>query len=173
MTQDGQTIGNTRLRIAHDAGLLLWCREDTVFADYPAKVGTPKRELVYKKDFTLLRDFDLQFKLPENVAGRPKGVQVRGRARGGKRLTGQSEEAQRGHEEVRLKRDLATHTKARATLRAQRKGNSIGSTRFFEPLEVKSNGRDDVRDTIRILGRDDVQWRLPGCRVSHEFSPGD
>lgn len=175
LTQDGQSDWEFASEIAHDAGLLLWCREDTVFADYPAKVATPKRELVYRKDFTLLRDIDLQFKLPENVAGRAKGIEARGRGRGGKRLAGTSDEANRGHEDLILKRDLSQHTKARATLRAQAQRELDREHAFCLSIrKIKSNGsRDDVRDTIRVVEMGKLfSGDYLADRVSHEFSPG-
>jgi len=176
MAQDEQTDWQYISEIAHDAGLLIWVREDTVFADYPAKVGTPKRTLVYRKDFELLSDFDLQFKVPENKAGRPKGIEVRGRGRGGKRLSGKSDESQRGHEELKLKRDLSQHTKARATARAQAQkelDREHAFTLSIRTIKAKGYGRDDVRDTIRIQ---EVGKLFSGDyladRVTHDFAPG-
>ena len=190
MNQDAQTDWQHAAEVAHDAGLLLWTREDTVFAGYPAKAGEPKRTLTYKKDFTILRNFDLDFKVPENKMGRPKGVEVRGRGRGGKRLKGSSDEGSRGHEVLRVKKDLSMHTKARATARAQAQKEldrehaftiSI-STLFSEDPRV----RDDVRDTVALNGvgelfstarRNDVKVdnKTRGYladKVTHEFGPG-
>jgi hypothetical protein len=175
MAQDGQTDWEHAAEIAHDAGLVLWVREDTLFADYPAKVATPKRTLTYRKDFELLRDFDLQFKVPENVAGRPKGVEVRSRGRGGKRLSGKSDESSRGHEELKLKRDLSQHTKQRATARAQAQRELDREHAFtLSVRRIKSNGgRDDVRDTIRILEMGKLfSGDYLADRVTHDFTPG-
>ncbi|HEY6232799.1 MAG TPA: hypothetical protein VIW64_16160 [Pyrinomonadaceae bacterium] len=173
--QDGQTDWEHASEIAHDAGLLLWVRDDTVFADYPAKVGTPTRTLTYRKDFTLLRDFDLQFKLPENVAGRPKGIEVRSRGRAGKRLSGKSDESDRGHEDLHIKRDLSQHTKQRATARAQAQKELDREHAFTLSIRrIKAaTGRDDVRDTIRVLELGKLfSGDYLADRVSHEFSPG-
>jgi hypothetical protein len=176
MMQDGQTDWEHASEIAHDAGLLLWVRGDTVFADYPAKVGTPKATLVYRKDFTLLRDFDLQFKLPENKAGRPKGIEVRSRGRGGKRLTGKSHLSKRGHDELRLKKDLSQHTQARATARAQAQKELDREHAFTLSIRtVKSNrfASVDVRETLAIqeMGKLFSGAYVAG-RVTHDFSPG-
>jgi hypothetical protein len=176
MSQDGQSDWEHASEIAHHAGLLLWVREDTVFADYPAKAKTtPDRTLTYHKDFTLLRDFDLQFKLPENVAGRPKGIEVRTRGRGGKRLSGKSDESSRGHEDLHIKRDLSQHTKQRATARAQAQKELDREHAFtLSVRRIKATtGRDDVRDTIRILEVGDLfGGDYLADRVAHEFSPG-
>jgi hypothetical protein len=174
MAQDGQTDWEHISEIAHDAGLILWVRGDTVFADYPAKVGTPKRTLVYKKDFTLLRDFDLQFKLPENKAGRPKGIEVRSRGRGGKRLSGHSRISKRGHDELRIKKDISQHTQARATARAQAQKELDREHAFTLSIrKILSGGRDDVRDTIRIK---EVGKLFSGDyiadRVAYDLTPG-
>jgi len=177
MAQDQQTDWQHASELAHDDGLLLWTREDTVFADYPAKVSEPKRTLTYRKDFTILRNFDLAFKVPENKSGRPKGVEVRGRGRGGKRLKGSSDESQRGHEVLRIKKDLATHTKQRATARAQAQKEldrehafTLSISQLFAELPAL---RPDVRDTIRLM---EVGKLFSGDyladRVVHEFGPG-
>jgi len=176
MAQDGQTDWEHASEIAHDAGLVLWVRGDTVFADYPAKVGTPKVTLAYKKDFELLRDFDLAFKVPENVAGRPKGIEVRGRGRGGKRLSGKSDENKRGHEEVKLKRDLSQHTQKRATLRAQAQkelDREHAFTLSIRAIKSKRFALVDVRDTVAVheVGRL-FSGDYIADRVSHDFSPG-
>jgi hypothetical protein len=177
MAQDEQTDWEQVSERAHDAGLLLWVRGDTVFADYPATVGDPKITLVNKKDFQLLRDFDLQFKVPENKGGRPKGVEVRGRGRGGKRLKGTSDESKRGHQELHLKEDLAIHTKQRATLRAQAQKELDREHAFTLsiqtlPLTMQTR-RVDVRETVRLqeVGRLFSGDYVAG-RVSYDLTPG-
>lgn len=177
MMQDGQTDWQHASEIAHDAGLLLWTRDDTVFADYPAKTGTPKLALAYRKDFTILRNFSLAFKVPESKGGRPKGIEVRGRARGGRRLTGKSDESRRGHEELNLKKDLAIHSQQRATARAQAQKEldrehafDLSISQLYSSLPER---RVDVRDTIRLqeVGRLFSGDNLAD-RVTHEFGPG-
>jgi hypothetical protein len=174
--QDWRTDWQFAAEIAHDAGLLLWTRHDTVFADYPAKVSTfPKAILTYKEDFTVLRDFDCRFKVPENKRGRPKGVHVLGRGRGGKRLTGKSDEAQRGRELVRAKKDLAMHTQARATARAQAQ-KELDREHAFEitvsALYLRTR-EADVRDTIRLQQFGKLfSGDYIADKVTHEFSGG-
>ncbi|HEV7842275.1 MAG TPA: hypothetical protein VGO69_01190, partial [Pyrinomonadaceae bacterium] len=153
MTQDEQTDWEHASERAHDAGLVLFTRGDTVFAAYPAKVGTSKLTLSYRHDLILLRDFDLAFKVPENREGRPRQVEVHGRGRGGKRLTGKSDESRRGTRQLSLKRDLPKHSQRAASARAQaqkeleREHAFTASVRSLMPA---SNLRADVRDTIRL-----------------------
>lgn len=176
MAQDGQTDWEHITEIAHDAGLLLWVRGDTVFADYPAKVGTPRATIVYRRDFELRRDFDLAFKVPENVAGRPKGIEVRSRGRGGKRLSGKSDENIRGHKELKLKHDLSQQTKKRATARAQAQkelDREHAFTLSIRTMKSRRYGPVDVRDTIAL---EEMGKLFSGSyladRVSHDFTPG-
>jgi phage protein D len=178
MAQDQQTDFEHCAELAHDAGLLLWVREDTLFADYPAKIAEkPKLTLVNRKDFQLLRDFDLTFKVPENKGGRPRGIEVRGRARGGKRLSGSSDRNKRGHDELRLKKDLAMHTQQRATARAQAQ-KELDREHAFS-LSVRTlptmtpDRRIDVRDTIGLVEVGDLfggDYLVD--RVTYDLTPG-
>jgi len=153
-TQDHITDWQYVAEMAHDAGLVLWTRGDTVFAGYPAKVNTFPKVILSRDQVFILNDFDLQFKVPENRHGRPKGIEVRGRGRGGKRLSGKSDQALRGRAVIRAKKDLAMHTQARATARAQAQKeldrehafDVTISTLFPPTLEFRA----DVRDTVRL-----------------------
>lgn len=184
MAQDEQSNWEHASQIAHDAGLLLWCREDTLFAEYPAKVSEPVLTLEYKRDFDILRDPDCQFKVPENKSGRPKGVEVRGRGRGGKRLKGSSDRSQRGHEDLRIKKDLAIHSKQRATARAQAQ-RELDREHAFElrisTLAGAPTERVDVRQTIALVHMGKLFSAAPVNgepngyivnSVGYEFSPG-
>jgi len=178
MMQDAQTDWEHVAERAHDAGLVLWVKGDTVFADYPAKVGTPKTTLRNREDFVLRNDFDLRFKLPENKSGRPKGVEVRGRGRGGRRLTGVSDQSDRGHVDLRMKRDLALHTKAYATRRAQAQkelDREHAFTLFARGTPFLPDVRVDVRDTIAIANVGQLFSAKAGYivdKVVHELTPG-
>ena len=178
MTQDGQTDWQHAAEIAHDAGLLLWTRQDTVFADYPAQLKQkPDLTLTYRKDFVIVGDVSLAFKVPENRHGRPKGIEVRGRNRGGKRLTGKSDESQRGREVLRIKRDLAMHTEQRATARAQAQKEldrehafDVAINQLFAEAPAT---RPDVRNTIRLLEVGKIfSGDYIANKVTHEFTPG-
>lgn len=175
MIQDEQTDWELAAERAHDSGLLLWCREDTVFAEYPAKIGEPALTLVYKKDFTILRDPDCQFKVPENKTGKPKGVEVRGRGRGGKRLKGSSNQYPRGHEVLTIKKDLPEHSRQRATARAQAQRELEREHAFELRLSTLAGAgtRVDVRQTVKTLDMGRLfsgDYIVNG--VNYEFGPG-
>lgn len=175
MPQDEQTDWEHASERARESGLVLWVREDTVFAKYPAKVGTPKLMLTNRKDFKLLRDFDLTFRVPENQEGRPRKVTVRGRSRGGKRLTGESDTSARGNEPLSIKRDLPQHTKKHATARAQAQKELDREHAFtlYIRSQPAQQQRVDVRDTLRLL---EVGKLFSGDylvdKVIYDFSPG-
>lgn len=155
MTQDEQTDWEHALERARDAGLLLFVRQDTLFAKYPAQLAAPKLTLVNRKDFDLGNDWDFTYRTPESQDGRPRTVTVRGRGRGGKRLAGEDgKKGQRGREHVRLKRDTpGRHTKAKLSARAraqkelEREHSFEGRVRCLWP---ESGARPDVRDTVRV-----------------------
>lgn len=184
MMQDAQTDWEHIAELAHDIGLVLWVRGDTVFADYPAKIGIPKATLKNRQDFNIRNDFDLQFKVPENRSGRPKVVEVRGRGRGGKQLVGISDQSDRGHVDLHIKRDLALHTKAYATRRAQAQrelDREHAFTVYVRSTPFLPDVRVDVRDTIAIENVGDLfsasgpQGQKKGYvadKVVHEFTPG-
>lgn len=177
MAQDEKTDWEHAMERAEDSGLVLWVREDTLFAKQPAKVGTPKFTLSYKKDFVLLHGFDLQFKMPENQGGRPRRVEVRGRGRGGKRLVGHSDKSERGHEPISIKRDLARHNKRAATRRAQAQ-KELQREHAFEcsarHIQMLTGLRADVRDTIKLENVGKLFSGLYLCNsVSYDFSPGN
>jgi len=177
MIQDEQTDWELAVERARDAGLLLWCREDTIFADYPAKVGEPVLTLTCGKDFTIMRNIDCQFKVPENTSGRPRGVEVRGRGRGGKRLKGSSDRGQCGHEVLSIKKDVPIHSKQRVTARAQAQ-RELEREHAFElrvPLLVDApTARVDVRQTVRLL---EMGKLFSGDyivnTVGYQFGPGE
>jgi phage protein D len=85
MTQDEQTDWEHAMERARDAGLEIWVRQDTFFADYPPKPTTPVLTLKNRVDFQLKYDFDFIYQTPE---GKEKEIKVRGRGKGGKRLEG-------------------------------------------------------------------------------------
>lgn len=178
IAQDGQTDWEHISERAHDAGLLLWVRDDTLFADYPARTAPDdqvKSVLTYKKDFSILRNFDLRFKVPENKKGRPKGIEVRGRGRGGKRLSGKSHQGGRGHEVLLLKRDLAKHTQQAATARAEAQKELDREHAFEVSISAISQlpaARVDVRSTIWLKGLGQLfSGKYIADRVTHELAP--
>lgn len=176
MAQDEKTDWEHAMERAEDSGLVLWVREDTLFAKQPAKVGTSKFTLAYKKDFDLLHGYDLSFKVPENQEGRPRRVEVRGRGRGGKRLVGHSDTSQRGTQAVTIKRDLPQHNKRAATRRAQAQKELQREHEFqcnVRHIRTPSGVRADVRDTIKLANVGKLFSGLYLCNsVGYEFGPG-
>lgn len=187
MPQDEQTDWEHAAERAHESGLLLFTRHDTVFAKYPVKVGAPKITLVNRQHFNLprgngqggllLRDFEMAFKVPENQTGKPKKVSVRGRGRGGKRLVGESTESRRGHEQLSIKKDLSKHTKKNASARAQAQRELDREHAFEGYIRALSfpdadGSRLDVRDTLRIW---EVGKLFSGDyvanKVTHDLTP--
>jgi hypothetical protein len=161
--------------LASEAGLVLWVRDDTVFAAEPAKVGDVKLSLEVGVDALLTRDFDCQFKLPENLEGRPRVVEYRGRGRGGRRLAGRSDEASRGREIVVVKHDLRRHTKAVAKRRAEAKRELEREHAFqcrVKHVRPLRKGRVDVRDTVELANLGLLfSGRYIVDSVSYEVSP--
>ena len=176
MPQDEQTDWEHALERAREAGLLLYVRHDTVFARYPAKTAEKPMLTIAVRDQTMLRDLDLIFKVPENQDGAPKKVTVRGRGRGGKRLTGVSDESKRGNEPVSIKRDLPQHTKKYTNARAQaqkaldREHAFSASIRTIAPLP---SARPDVGDTIELANVGLLfSGKYVADQVNHDLSPG-
>lgn len=177
MTQDEQTDWEHALERAQDAGLVIFVRQDTLFAKYPAKVGPPSLVLENRKDFVLLRNWDFQFRTPEHQDGRPRVIERRGRGKGGKRLSGKSKDSNRGRENVVLKRDVpGKASKSKLSKRAQAQKELEREHAFSAHLETAFplNGeRLDVRNTIEINGIGKLFSGKYICdSVGYEFAPG-
>ncbi len=78
MMQDEQTDWEHALERAREAGMVVFVRQDTLFAKYPAKTGTPVMTLENKKDFVLTGNWDFTYRTPESQDSRPKSVKIRG-----------------------------------------------------------------------------------------------
>ena len=177
MIQDEQTDWEHAMERARDAGFVIFVRQDTLFAKYPAKVGAPALILENRKDFVLQREWDFTYKTPENQDSRPRKVKMRGRGKGGRRLEGQSDESSRGRENVILKRDVSGKaTKAKLASRAQaqkeldREHAFEGRVETVFPLKGE---RLDVRNTIQIDGIGKLFSGKYLCdSVHYFFTPG-
>lgn len=152
--QDEMTDWEWAMERASDAGLILFVREDTLFAKYPAKTGTPILTLKNRKDFVLQSDWDFIYRTPENQDGRPRVIKRRGRGKAGRRIEGQSDVGQRGRENVILKRDVpGKASKSKLSRRAQaqkeleREHAFEGRVRIAYPPNLE---RLDVRNTVGI-----------------------
>lgn len=177
MMQDEQTDWEHVMERAKDAGLVIYVRQDTLFANYPAKAGTPGLTLKNKKDFELRAGWNFRFNTPENQAGRPRVVRHRARGKGGKRIEGESDTGTRGHESVVLKRDTpGKPTKSKLTKRAQAQ-KELDRVHAFEGRIETSRPLDgrrlDVRNTIAIENVGKLFSGKYVCdRVAYNFGPG-
>lgn len=151
--QDEQTDWEWAMERARDSGLVLFVRGDTLFAKYPAQVGTPVLSLINRKDFVLRPGWDFTYNTPESQDGRPRRVRVRRRGRGSRRSESQSDDSTRGRESLVLKRDGSAR-KEKLTKRAQAQKELEREHAFEGQVEIvfPPNGqRLDVRNTIEIL----------------------
>jgi phage protein D len=174
MLQDEQTDWEHAQERAREAGLVLFVRQDTLFAKYPAKVSAPKLTLRYRQDFLLLDQFDMRYRTPENQDGRPKQVVARGRGKGGKQLAGASDRSRRGVEEIVVKRDFTQRTHRHASRRAQAQ-KELERERAFSvtvrTLPPVIDLRLDVRETLKLEGLGQLFSGLyVADRVTHNYS---
>ncbi|MGA9774010.1 MAG: hypothetical protein WBV94_33575 [Blastocatellia bacterium] len=153
MIHDSKNDWEHAMERSESSGFNLFVRQDTLFCKDPANISDPILTLKYRKDFWMLRDFDFNYKLPENQQGRPKKVHRHGRGYAGGRLVGKSSEHRRGHFPVEMRHDLAEHTKLYANRRAhahkekQREPSFQCPVRSIPPLPGL---RPDVRNTIML-----------------------
>ena len=179
VSQDAQTDWERATECAQAEGLVLFVRGDTLFAKGAAVTapdGQEKLTLTYRKDFNILRQFDLVYKTPENLDGRPRSVHVRVRGRGGRRIFGAAEGSDRGRRQVSLKTDLPTNIQSVATTRAHAKRDLQREHAFTVSIKTISplpKLRPDVRDTVRLkeLGLL-FSGKYLTDKVRHEFAPG-
>lgn len=177
MMQDEQTDWEHAMERAREAGLVLFVRQDTMFAKYPAKVGTPVLTLTNKKDFELQPGFNFIYRTPENQDARPRQVKVRGRGKAGRRLEGKSDSSNRGRESVILKRDLSGRaTKSKLSRRAQAQKELDREHAFEGQIQIAFplNGeRLDVRKTVAINAVGKLFSGNYICdSVVYDFAPG-
>lgn len=136
-----------------ESGFVHYVRDDTLYVKEPAKIKAPLITLVYRRDFVLLHELDMTYKLPENRQGKPLEVEWRGRRKGGRRLVGVSPKHPRGTRPMQITEDLAIHSKSYANRRAtaakelQREHAFTCTIRSVPPLP---GVRPDVRDTIAL-----------------------
>lgn len=153
VTQDEQTDWEHALERARESGLVLFVRQDTLFARYPAQLAKPKLILQNRKA-DLFSDFEFVFRTPENQNVRPRIVKFRGRGKGGKRLEGKSSVNDKGTEPISIKRDIAGRvSKSKLSARAQAQ-KDLEREHAFEgrvtlPF-IYPDVRLDVRDTVGI-----------------------
>lgn len=158
LMQSGKTDWEMALKIAERAGLRLYVRGDTLFA---IEAGTTKLEksaatLNFAKDFTLLRGFNVSYKLPENKKGRPQRTEVRARGKGGKRLTGIKEigEGNAGTQDLIVREDLPKATVSLANRRASGKTGRQREYAFENQLKSLPSFQTiiELRNTLTLAG---------------------
>lgn len=175
--QDEQTDWEWTLERAQDSGLVVFVRQDTLFAKYPAKVGTPVLTLENRKDFVLQNNFDFVYRTPENQDGRPRVIMRRGRGKGGKRLEGKSDVSKGERERIVLKRDQpGKATKSKLTKRAQAQ-KELEREHAFEGQLTCAFPPDktllDVRNTIEVEGIGKLFSGKYICdTVKYQYAPG-
>ena len=175
-TQDEQTDWEWFSERAQDAGLVFYVRHDTIFAKYPAKVGTPVMTLRNRKDFTIQPDFEFIYRTPENQDGKPKVVTHRRRGKAGKRVEGESDTSPGERTDVVIKRDTAKASKSKLTKRAQAQ-KDLEKEHAFEghvPMPMPADVRLDYRSTVKL---ENIGKLFSGdyvCdTVNYVFGPGE
>jgi phage protein D len=175
--QDAQTDWEHAEERAQDAGLVLFVRGSTLYAKEAARVGAPVVSVTYGEDFHLLGGASFRYRAPENQEGRPAKVEVRGRGRGGRRLSGNSDIHARGTERVEIKRDLAIKTKRHANRRAQAQKDLQREHAFTGTITLIPQFKrtcPDIRDTLEILQIGKLFSGLYIAEsVNHSFAPGE
>lgn len=174
--QDEQNDWEHAMERARDAGLVLFVREDILYARYPAKLSSPKLELYNRKN-NLLSDFRVLLKTLENEDTRPRIVKTRGRGVGGKRLEGKSSVDDDGRDNIMLKKALpspATKKKFNRRAQAQKELDREHAYEGFVKFPfIYQDIRLDVRDTIRLLGVPKLLSNDYICdKVKYIFAPG-
>lgn len=155
--QDERTDWDHLMERARDAGLVIFVRDDTVFAKQPAKFGAPVLTLKNRDESSeMMPGWRFRYKTPENQDGKPKIVKQRGRGKGGKRLEGESGPSARGHENTILKKDVpgkATKDKLNRRAIAQKELDREHAFDAQVEMFLPRNGvRPDVRQTVKVEG---------------------
>lgn len=152
--QDGRSDWELALKIAERAGLKLFVRGDTLYAKRAGVTGDAVTAIKYGTDFDLLRGFNLSYKTPENKRGRPQRVEVRGRGRGGRRLTGTEQTGDRGVKEVVVKHDLPKQTVSAATRNASGRSHRRREYAFEHHLQLLPDFRQrlQLNDSLELNG---------------------
>ncbi len=177
MMQDEQTDWEHAMERAHDAGLVIFVRQDTLFAKFPAKTGAAVLTLENKRDFLLQNNFDFKYRTPENQDGRPRIIKHRRRGKGGRRIEGESNDTTTDQRKLlNLKRDISEPTKSKLSRRAQAQKDLEREHAFEGHISsaFPLNGeRLDVRNTVAVNGIGKLFSGKYICdTVNYRFAPG-
>lgn len=176
--QTGKTDWDTALKIAERAGLRLYVRGNVLFA---VEAGTTKTEnssatLQLAKDFTLLRGFNLSYKLPQNKKGRSRTTEVRARAKNGKRLVGKNDTgALEGTENLIVREDLPQPSVSLANRRAGGKSKRQREYAFEHQLQTLPDFKKivELRNTLTLAGMGKFfSGNYVVTDVRYDFRPG-
>lgn len=179
LIQRGVTDYKFLRRIAERAGLRFWFEGDTMYVQGAGKTDkiNPLQTLTFRKDFTILTPLNLGYKQPENRRGRPSAHESRGRGRGGRRLSGTSEQSERGTEQIGVGEDLPHHTTKAAKRRAKAKKALKRENSFEHRIRLIATAAVSamkLRGTINLSG---VGKFYTGAYLVHEihreFTPGN
>ncbi len=185
LMQSGKTDWETALKIAERAGLRLYVLGDTLFAVEAGKTGATAGTLVYERDFTLLRGFNLSYKLPENKKGRVRKTEVRGRGKSGRRLTGKNDTGTTGEkQDLIVREDLPKPTVALANRRAGGKSKRQREYAFEHQLQTlpKFEQIIELRSTLTLGGMGkffggnylvtDIRYNFRAGKLTSELTVG-
>lgn len=172
--QEALTDWEFAMQLAEEAGLVLFVREKTLYARRPARTGTPVLSFA-RRDALVLLGNDMNYKVPENQEGRPRRVEVRGKGRNAKRLSGFSDESNRGTQQIVINQSIKGVSKSEATRRAQAKKEMDREPAFTCRIRslLQTNTYADVRQTIELTDRGRIfSGTYLVDAVSHNFAPG-
>lgn len=178
MTRDQRTDWEFMMERARAAGLVIFVRQDTVYARKPARTlgQRPALKIRNRYHFFLSRNWDFVHRAPENLDAKPKVVTVKRRGKGGKAIAGSSGESTNGREETIIKRDSPAPTKAKLSKRAQAQ-KELDREHVFEgriQMQLPPNRiRVDYGNIVDVQGVGNLFSNMYVCRtISYRFQKG-
>lgn len=175
LIQRGTTDWEFAKEICSRAGWKIYVRDDALFVKEFAVSSQSVAVLKFREDFELLRGFNLSYKFPESKKGRLRKVEVRGRGRGGKRLSGTNQTGERGVDEVVINKDLAKHTVKAAKRQAKGKTGRRREYAFEHSIQTLPSfqTRIEVSDTVTLKGMGEFySGNYIVTEIRYEFKAG-
>lgn len=179
LMQAGKTDWETALKIAARSGLKLYVSGDTLFA---VEAGTtllenPVAVLNFEKDFTLLRGFNLSYKLPDNKRSRSIKTQVRTRGTGDRQLKGEANLTASGDTvDIIIGQDLPKQTVEMAAALAKGKRDRKREYAFEHQLKLLSSFQKitSLRNTVTLAGMGKFfSGNYIVTQIRYDFRPGE
>lgn len=177
LMQAARTDWEMALKIAERAGLKLYVKNDTLVAveagttQLAGSVGT----MIFEKDFTLLRGFNLTYKTPTDSRGRKNKTVVRGRGKAEKQITGTEQIVAGDTLDIVVKKDLPQQSVGFAQRGAKGKSNRKREYAFEHQLKTLSSFKKvlALRDTLTLAGMGKFFSRnYVITEIRHDFKPG-